>query len=735
MAAGKTGASANKIPQLLSRAIALHQAGNLADAEVLYRRIIASDGRHAQALSLLGTIHLQRGHLEEGVRLIGMSLDVNPHQPDALNNRGNALQKMKRYDEALASYDQAIALQPGDAETHNNRGATLQEMMWFGEALASYDKAIALKPDYAKAYYNRGNLLQDIKRYEEALASYDKAIRLKPGYAEAHNNRGITLQEIRRFDEALASYGKAIALRPDYAEAYCNRSHALREMKRYEEALASYDQAITLKPDNAELYNDRGIALQEMKRYDEALASYEKAMVLGSDTPYLLGKVLYTRMLLCHWQGMDTVIDALAEGIGAGKPVSSPFAVLATPLSAAQQLACAELYIQNEFPPAASTLWNGEKYVHDRIRIGYFSADFRNHPLAYLMVKMFELHDRSKFEVTAFSFGPPSGDAMRKRLENTFEHFIDVQDKSDAEIAALVRRMEIDIAIDRNGFTQDARTGIFAQRPAPVQVNYLAYPGTMGASYIDYLIADHTVIPEEHRRYYTENIVYLPDSYQVNDSSRRISDKVFRRGEMGLPEEGFVFCCFNNSFKLTPDAFDIWMRLLHKVEGSILWLLEANPTSTGNLRAEAKARGIAEDRLVFAKRMELADHLARHRLADLFLDCFYYDAHTTASDALWTGLPVVTCPGEPFASRVAASLLNAAGLPELITGSREAYEALALDLATQPKKLAAVRHKLSQNRLTCPLFDTERFTRHIETAYTQMWERYQAGLEPVGFAV
>jgi len=641
----------SQIPQLLSRALALHQAGNLGDAEALYRAVLASDPKNAEVLP---------AHL-------------------AYNNLGAILQKTRRYDEALTNYN----------------------------------KAIALKPDYAKAYYNRGNALQDLKHYDEALASYEKAIALKPGYAEAHNNRGATLQEIRRFDEALASYGKAMTLEPGYAEAYYNMGNALQEMRRYDEALASYDNALRLKPNHADAYNNQGITLQNMKRYDEALASYEKALALEPDTPYVLGKLLHAQMLLSHWHGMETVFDRLAKGIEAGKPVSSPFALVATPLSMAQQKKCAEIYVKNEFPPA-----------------GYFSTDFDNHATAYLMAELFEIHDRSKFEVTAFSFGPSSNDAMRKRLEKAFDRFIDVRTRSDSEIAALAKNLEIDIAIDLKGFTQDARMGIFALRPAPVQVGYLGYPGTMGASYIDYLIADPILIPEEHKRFYTEKIVTLPDSYQVNDSSRKISEKVFTRREMGLPEEGFVFCCFNNSFKITPDVFALWMRLLHEVPGSVLWLLEGNPTSAKNLRAEAGSRGIAEHRLVFAKRMELADHLARHRLADVFLDTFYYNAHTTASDALWAGLPVVTCLGETFAGRVAASLLNAIGLPELITHSREEYEALALELATSPQKLSAIRRRLAQNRTTQPLFDTALFARHIEEAYVKMWERSQTGLLP-----
>jgi predicted O-linked N-acetylglucosamine transferase (SPINDLY family) len=344
-----------------------------------------------------------------------------------------------------------------------------------------------------------------------------------------------------------------------------------------------------------------------------------------------------------------------------------------------------------------------------------------------LMALVFETHDRSRFEVTAFSFGPAVNDAMQLRLKKAFEHFVDVSEKSDIEIAMLAKNREIDIAIDLMGFTHNCRTGIFAQRLAPVQVNYLGHPGTMGTSFMDYLIADRILIPEENKSYYTEKIVYMPDSYQANDSSRKISDKKFARREMGLPEDGFVFCCFNNSYKITPDLFDIWMRLLHKVPRSVLWLFEANSSCVKNLRKEALSRGIAEEQVIFANLMELNDHIARQQLADLFLDTFYYNAHATASHALWAGLPVLTCLGKTFASRVGASLLHAVGLPEMITYSHGEYEALALQLATDPEKLSAIHKKLAENKMTYPLFNTELFTKHIENAYTKMWEISQAG--------
>ncbi len=761
----------NTIPEMFSAAYSLHQAGNLSDAESLYRTILASDPYHADALMLLVILYLQQGNAlrelkryDEALVSYDKAILHKPDYADIYNNRGVALEMMHRYDEALASYDKAVLLRPDYADAYNNMGIALQSMKRYEEALTSYDRVIAIKPGYADAYYNRGLALQSMKRYGEALASYDQAIALAPTHAVAYNNRGITLRELKQYDAALESFDQAVRFKPGYADAYNNKGLALQIMHRYQDALAYYDQAIAANPNLAEVYNNRGNTLQDLlqydaalesfkkaillnpdyanayynqgnalrdlKRYEEARASYEKALALAPDTPNLLGALLHSKMQLCDWHGMESVIAKLAEAIEENKPSASPFAVTATPLSLAQQRKCAEIYVESKYPPAATRLWNGEKYTHDKIRVGYFSADFHNHATAYLTAELFERHDRAKFEITAFSFGASAKDAMRERLEKGFDRFIDVRDRSDFEIAALARKIEIDIAVDLKGFTQEARTGIFTLRPAPVQVSYLGYPGTMGAGYIDYIIADATVIPEHHKRYYSEKIVTLPHSYQVNDSSRKISDGHFTRAEMGLPEQGFVFCCFNNNYKINAGIFDIWMRLLKTVEGSVLWLFVGNPASAQNLRKEAESRGVKSDRLVFATQMPLPDHLARQRLADLFLDTFPYNAHTTASDALWAGLPVLTYPGETFASRVAASLLNAVELPELITQSPKAYEALALELATDPKKLSALRRKLAENLPSCPLFNATLFARHIEDAYAQMLAKSHAGLPP-----
>jgi predicted O-linked N-acetylglucosamine transferase (SPINDLY family) len=670
--------------------------------------------------------HRNSGRFNEAEAAFRTILKIKPDFPEAHYNLGYVLEINGRFNEAAESFKRAVELKPNFAEAYNMLGKILDHQNKAEEAMAFYQHALAIKPDYATAHNNIGSIFERQKKFDAAKDCYQRALAIKPDYAVAHYNMGNILVLQDKIAEAVAYIERAIALKPDLAEAHNILGNILEHQNNPEEAVACYQRALAINPDYAEAYYNQGVTLKKLKRYEEALACLDRSIVFKPDMPYASGSMLHLKMFLCKWEEIESDFKKLSEQIDMGKLAAIPFHLVAAPLSPAQQKICAELFIKDIHPQSTNQLWKGEKYSHDRIRIGYFSADFYNHATAHLMAELFELHDRSKFEIIGFSFGPTSNDNVRQRLVQSFDNFFDVQDKSDLEIATLARNLEIDIAIDLKGFTEGARTGIFALRPAPVQVNYLGYPGTMGAEYIDYLIADTIIIPEEYKRYYSEKIIYLPNSYQVNDSSRKISEKTFTRQELGLPEDGFVFCSFNNNYKITPDIFDIWMRLLSKIEGSVLWLFEGNVTSKKNLIAEAEKRGIQGIRLVFAKSMDLANHLARHRLADLFLDTFYCNAHTTASDALWAGLPLLTCLGETFASRVAASLLHAASLPELVTNSPEEYEAAALELATNPQKLSAIRQKLMQNRGTCPLFDTKLFSRHIEEAYTRMWERSQA---------
>ena len=436
-------------------------------------------------------------------------------------------------------------------------------------------------------------------------------------------------------------------------------------------------------------------------------------------------------MYLCNWNNFDGECSHLIASVKDRKNGVSPFVFLAIPSSSEDQLKCVKIWVADKCPPSEKPTWQGNRYDHDRIRVAYLSADFRQHPVSFLTAGMFECHDKSRFDITAISFGPDDSSELRQRLKVSFDRFIDAKTFSDEQIANLVRSSEVDILVDLMGFTADFRTTILARRPAPIQVNYLGYAGTMGAKYIDYILADRVVIPEEKREFYVEKVVYLPDSFMGSDSKRRISERLPLRSECSLPKTGFVFCSFNQSLKISPHMFDIWMRLLCQLDNSVLWLSNMNETAIRNLEREAQNRGVDPSRLIFAQLVPRnEDHLARYRLADLFLDTLPYNAHTTTSDALWAGLPVLTCIGETFAGRVAASLLNAIGLPELITTTAKAYEQMAIDLATHPEKLAAIKRKLAENRQTTPLFDTKLYTKHIEAAYSAMYERYQAGLAP-----
>jgi predicted O-linked N-acetylglucosamine transferase (SPINDLY family) len=513
-------------------------------------------------------------------------------------------------------------------------------------------------------------------------------------------------------------------------------------MNQHEEALQSYNKALALKSDTSgasydrkDVLNNRGNLLRGLKRYEEAIDDYGALFEADPDYPFNRGALFYARAECCDWAGFERETHALSAGVRARKPLVRPFAFFAFSDSAADQLRCAQVYVENRCPPSPMPLWAGERYDHDRIRVAYVSADFHTHPMAFLMAGLFERHDRSRFETIAISFGPDEPGEMRTRLENAFDRFINLREAGSTEIAKLIRELEVDIAIDRKGYTQNARPEIFAQRPAPVQAAWLAFPGTVGADYMDYILADRHVIPEDQQQYYTEKVVYLPDTYQANDSTRPIAEQTPSRTEAGLPDTAFVFCSFNANYKINPPVFDIWMHLLNHVKGSVLWLLESNPAAARNLRREAEMRGVAPERLVFAPHIDNADHLARHRLADLFLDTLPFNAHTTASDALWAGLPVLTCIGTTFAGRVAASLLNAIGLPELVTHSLEDYEALALTLAQDGNALAALKSKLARNRLTHPLFDTDRMRRHVEAAYEAMWQRHQRRQPPAEFTV
>jgi predicted O-linked N-acetylglucosamine transferase (SPINDLY family) len=616
----------------------------------------------------------------KGIALDKTDLNSNV---EALFRQASACLRAGQFAEAERHYKELLCLQPNHLGALNLLGILLIQTGRYDEAERALRAAIDADPRSEATHYNHGVVLRKLNRLAEALIAFDRALALNSAVPDTWNNRGTVLNDLQRFDAALSDFNKAIALKPDFADAFYNQGNSLNKLGRHEAAVVSYDKAIALEPNIAAALNNRGNALLDLKRFDEAIASYDRALAITSNLRNARGMRLIAKMHLCDWRDFDSECSHVISTVKSGNLASIPFAILPISSSAEDQLNCARLYVAAQSAPAAP-LWRGECYGHDRIRVGYLSSDMRDHAVGFLIAGLFEQHNRSRFETVAFSLGFDDNSATRRRIEQAFDQFHDVRQRTDQEIAELIRHLEIDIAVDLNGLTQGARTNALARRPAPIQANYLGYPGTMGADFIDYIIADRFIIPPDQYRFYSEKVVYLPDTYQVNDDKRQISNVSPSRAQVGLPTDGFVFCSFNNSFKITPFVFDAWMRLLRQIEGSVLWLLEGDARVPVNLRMEAEQRGVTTDRLVFAPRMQLEDHLARHRLADLFLDTLPYNAHTTASDALWAGLPVLTCVGSTFAGRVAASLLNAIGLPELITNSLDDYETLALGLAPQP---------------------------------------------------
>jgi protein O-GlcNAc transferase len=749
------------LSRTLRAALAHHQAGRLDRAEALYRKVLAADPDHTDAMHLLGVLAYQCGKLTPALRLIERALPALAELPDAHLNYGNALRDAGRSAEAIASYRRAIALKPDHGMAHNNLARVLIDGGELAAGLESARRAVALIPDFCGAHANCAGALLGLERFAEAEAALRRALTIQPQLAGLHLDLGCALQAQKRLDEAAAAYQRAVDLQPDFAEAHNNIANVLKDLGRPDDAVACYEVALKLAPDNAVIHTNLGNALRDQRRLDDAVSSYRRALALKPDyaaAHYNLGGVfadrgeleeavamlgraalqleyaavewLYARKRMCDWAGYREDEAKARKAVG-----KQAFALLALQSTPAEQLDCARRTATALAVPISLMMPRMAGRSERRVRIGYVSANFRPHAGASLIAGLIEQHDRQDFEIFGYSASPDDGGAIRERLASAFDRFVDISTTTDQDAARLVHANGIDILVDLNGYTQRARTAVFAYRPAPIQVNYLGFPATTGADFVDYIIVDPFVVPMDQQPFFTEQLVQLPDCYQCNDDKRAISDHIPSRAECGLPDDGFVFCCFNNAYKITPDLFDIWMRLLGAVPGSVFWLLDDNLWQKRNLAREAAARGIAPERIVFAPKLPAPDHLARHRLADLFLDTLPYNAHTTASDALWAGLPLVTCSGDTFASRVAGSLLRAIGLPELVTRSLTEYEAMALRLACDGDRLAALRARLARNKWTHPLFDTGRFARNIEAAYWQMWEAWRSGRPPAAFSV
>ena len=630
----------------------------------------------------------------------------------------------------------ALAATPQDAEALYLLGSSLLFQERFGEALAPLTEA-QRRLARSGVGHRLGYCHLALGDFPRAEALLRAEVEAHPDLVDAWNALGVALVNQSRLPAALAAFQEAARRDPGSAEAQNNVANVLGDLGRHLEALPHLQRAVEIKPQLAESHHNLGMLLQRLKRHEEAADALEQALQLAPRMTYTLSHLAWNELAACRWQRLPARIEALRAQLRDGAPVE-PFTLVAVSESAEEQRLCAERHVAAMLPAQPAALWRGERYRHERIRLAYLSADYHEHATAYLAAGLFERHDRARFEVIGVSWGPDDGGPMRRRLARAFDRFVDVRERGDEEVARLLRALEVDIAVDLKGHTTGARPAILAYRPAPVQASYLGYPGTMGASFIDYLIADRLVVPEAERRHYAEQVVYLPGCYQVNDSQREIAARAPSRAEAGLPEAGFVFCCFNNNYKILPQLFGVWMRVLRAVPGSVLWLLQDNPAAERNLREAARAGGVDPARLLFARRVPPAEHLARQRLADLFLDTLPCNAHTTASDALWAGLPLLTCVGTTFAGRVAGSLLAAAGLPELATRDLPAYEAMALDLARNPARLGALRAKLAGpagEHARLPLFDTERFRKGLEAAYAAMWDRAQRGEPAAGFAV
>ena len=717
-----------KLPNILD-GLKLDQAIKLAkkqakedspeEAKRIYQDILTKFPKNKRALDgLTGLIGKPIGRVSKA---------QNPPQ-DQLQSLIN-LYSQGQLQQALQQAETLVQQYPNSSVLLNIQGAVLKGLGQLDLSVDAFDKALAIKPDYADAHYNMGLVLQEQGKLEEAIEAYNKALAIKPDYVEVYNNMGNALKEQGKLEEAIEAFNKALAIKPDHAFAYSNMGIALQEHGKLEEAIESYNKAIAIKPDYADSYCYMGVALQEQGKLEEAIKAYRKALAIKPDYDVARAQKLHVQAHICDWDSMAKEIGLLPR-LGVSKDYVEPFTMLSLEDAPERHRRRSELYVATKYPQRTRSKWTRPSQKPKKLKIGYFSADFHNHATMFLMAQIFAAHDHEHFEVYAYSYGPDNYDEMRQKLITDVDKFYDVRNKSDAEIVDLARADNLDIAIDLKGYTKDERLSLFSRCLAPVQISYLGYPGTLGADFIDYIVADPTLIPKAKCGYYTEQVIYLPHTYQPTDNKRPISGKVMNREEHGLSSNNFVFCCFNQNYKISPKEFDIWMRLLSKVEGSVLWLLQSNEWAEQNLKHQAEARGVSSKRLIFADKIPQAKHLARQQLADLFLDTFNCNAHTTTSDALWAGLPVVTKLGEGFAARVAGSLLNAIGLPELITTTEHEYEDLILELATNPTRLAEVKKKLATNRISQPLFNTELYTKHLENGYQQAYQNYLDGNSP-----
>ena len=722
--------------QLIGRAIECFQNGSPQQAEEILVRILNTQSNNLPALEILGLIKATQGNHLESAKLLKKAVKLNPQNPATQYNLAKALSEGRDYVGSLIHHEKALQLAPNNPDGWLNYGQTLANLQRHEQALTAFNNALSINPHNAKVWLDMSTSLGILQRYDDAIGCCDQALAVHPNLPEAWLNKGSAYSELKQFAQAVDCYQKAVDLKPNYADAWYSKGIALEKLDHYQEALGCYDKAIEIYPNHAKAWLNRGELLVNMGLRDRAIDSFENSLRIDPNIEFLIGTIIHTKLAICLWSNYQNDVDYLLKDLALNKHVAVPLALLSITDSPQDQLRSAQIWIDTKYPPNHFLGPIPKRSAGAKIKIAYFSADFREHPVAYLMAELFELHDRSCFEVYAFSLKQDASSPMRKRLQSAFDHFIEVDNKTDVEIAALARELQIDIAIDLGGHTQNARTGIFAYRAAPIQVNYLGFAGTMGASYMDYIVVDKITIPDEQAKYYLERKVYLPNSYMVDDSNRAPSNALFKRADFGLPEDGMVFCCFNNSYKFNPTRITSFAQILSAVPGSVLWVTENNPSFRENLLAQFNRLGIADARIVFATRIDpMEDHLARYRLADLFLDTSPYNAHTTAMDSLKAGVPIISLAGKSFASRVGASLLTAVGLPELITHDEQSFVDLAIKLGENRGALQSIKEKLATNLQDTPLFDTQLFCKHLEMAYQEMYSHYLQELPPTDIYV
>jgi len=690
-----------EIEQILLQGLNLMQTGKTAEAESVFKTIIQSYPDTAEAHQLLGLIYAAQ----------------------------------EDFTKAQECFKEAVRIDPNNATYNSNYANTLQDTWKIEESLPYYQKAIDLKPDFVDAHFNMGNSYRKLQRFSEALKCYESGKKLNPHYLKCYLNTAVVYEAMKQMDRAVAEIFEALKFAPQSFELLSYLAVMYSIKKEYELAMHYFKKAFETGEADDKFFLNYGTVCIEMNQPIEAAKAFLKSAELSPGKNAVLGRALHQKMLIADWSGVKELNDEIVRRLPLGEDVADPFGYMGYSDSERDLQLAGFLYLNKKFPTLPNDFSTKKYPRHKRIKIAYVSGEFREHANGSLMTGLIECHDKEKFEVIGLDNGEGDDGDLRRRLNAAFDEFIDIRNIGDFELMQQLRAKEVDILFNLNGFFGLHRTGLFSNRSAPIQINFLGCPGTMGVDYMDYLIADPVVIPKESYQFYNEKIISLPHSYQINDSKRPELKRTITRKECGLPEGVFVFCCFNNIYKITPETFKRWMRVLNRVPNSVMWFYYNFPEGPENLKREAQALGIDASRLIFSPYIKMAEHIERNVLADLFLDSLPYNAHTTASDALWANVPVLTLQGKSFAGRVAASLLHAVEMPELITYTEQEFEDRAVDLATHPEKLAALKVKLAKNRLTTPLFDTKLYTKHFESALIEAYERYQSDLPPAHIEV